>query len=94
MSKIKEKLLNDNSFLEDAMDDHLDDEYHYNKSKQVTMEEIQKNHDDWWNSLTEEEKQKVADEAQAASTYFDEQRANRDLEQYRKDYDSFKDKTE
>ena len=76
MSKIKEKLLNDNSFLEDAMDDHLDDEYHYNKSKQVTMEEIQKNHDDWWNSLTEEEKQKIADEAQAATTYFDEERAN------------------
>ena len=25
-----------------------------------------------------EEKQKIADEAQAASTYFDEQRANRD----------------
>ena len=94
MSKIKEKLLNDNSFLEDAMDDHLDDEYHYNKSKEVTMEEMIKNHDEWWNSLTEEEKQKIADEAQAASTYFDEQRANRDLEQYRKDYDSFKDKTE
>ena len=94
MSKIKEKLLNDNSFLEDAMVDHLDDEYHYNKSKEVTMEEMIKNHDEWWNSLTEEEKQKIADEAQAASTYFDEQRANRDLEQYRKDYDSFKDKTE
>ena len=42
------------------------------------MEEMIKNHDDWWNSLTEEEKQKIADEAQAASTYFDEQRANRD----------------
>ena len=41
------------------------------------MEEIQKNHYDWWNSLTEEEKQKIADEAQAASTYFDEQRADR-----------------
>ena len=78
MGKIKEKLLNDDSFLEDAMDDYLDDEYHYNKSKEVTMEEIQKNHDDWWNSLTEEEKQKIADEAQAASTYFDEQRADRD----------------
>ena len=78
MGKIKEKLLNDNSFLEDTMDDHLDDEYHYNKSKEVTMEEIQKNHDDWWNSLTEEEKQKIADEAQAATNYFDEQRANRD----------------
>ena len=42
------------------------------------MEEMQKNHDDWWDSLTEEEKQKVANEAQAASTYFMEQRANRD----------------
>ena len=78
MGKIKEKLLNDDSFLEDAMDNYLDDEYHYNKSKEVTMEEIQKNHDDWLNSLTEEEKQKIADEAQAASTYFDEQRADRD----------------
>ena len=58
--------------------DGIDDEYFYNKSKQVTMEEMQKNHDDWWDSLTEEEKQKVANEAQAASTYFDEQRANRD----------------
>jgi len=44
----------------------------------VTMEELVKNHNDWWDSLTEEEKQKIADEAQAASTYFDEQRANRD----------------
>ena len=78
MGKIKEKLLNDDSFLEDAMDDYLDDEYHYNKSKEVTMEEVIKNHDDWWNSLTEEEKQKIADEAQAATNYFDEQRANRD----------------
>ena len=42
------------------------------------MEEVIKNHDDWWNSLTEEEKQKIADEAQAATNYFDEQRANRD----------------
>ena len=58
--------------------DGIDDEYFYNKSKQVTMEEMQKNHDDWWDSLTEEEKQKVANEAQAASTYFMEQRANRD----------------
>ena len=63
---------------EEITNQHLDDEYHYDKSKEVTMEEIQKNHDDWWNSLTEEEKQKIADEAQAATNYFDEQRANRD----------------
>ena len=29
MGKIKEKLLNDDSFLEDAINDYLDDEYHY-----------------------------------------------------------------
>ena len=82
MSKIKEKLLNDQSFLEDIKGEYgwdgTDDEYFYNKSKEVSMGELQKNHDDWWNSLTEEEKQKIADEAQAASTYFDEQRADRD----------------
>ena len=74
--------------------DGVDDEYFYDKSKEVSMEEVIKNHDDWWDSLTEEEKQKIADEAQAASTYFDEQRANEALEQYRKDYDSFKSNTE
>ena len=74
MSKIKEKLLNDNSFLEDAINDHLDDEYHYDKSKQVTMEEVAKNHDDWWNSLTEEEKQKIADEHKEAEDYFNKNR--------------------
>jgi TRAP-type C4-dicarboxylate transport system substrate-binding protein len=42
------------------------------------MEETQAQHDAWWNSLTEEEKQKIADEAQTVSTYFDEQRADRD----------------
>ena len=60
----------------------------------VTMEEVAKNHDDWWDRLTEEEKQKIADEAQAATTYFNEERANNALEQYRKDYDSFKSNTE
>tara|TARA_B100001094_G_scaffold308164_1_gene340517 strand:- start:1112 stop:1366 length:255 start_codon:yes stop_codon:yes gene_type:complete len=70
MSKIKEKLLNDDSFLEDAINDHLDDEYYYDKSKQVTMEEIMQNHDDWWNSLTDKQKQKIADEHKSAEDYF------------------------
>ena len=28
------------------------------------------NHDDWWNSLTDKQKQKIADEAQAAEKHF------------------------
>ena len=45
--------------------DYLDDEYHYEewlKSKgyeSVTMEETQAQHDDWWNSLTDEQKQQL-----------------------------------
>ena len=33
-----------------------------NKSKPVTMEEVNRNWDDWWNSLTNEQKQKLVDE--------------------------------
>ena len=36
-----------------------------NKSKPVTMEEVNRNWDDWWNSLTDSQKQKLV-EAQAA----------------------------
>ena len=59
MSKI-EKLFTDDS------NDHLDDEYHYNKSKSVTMEDMQKNHDEWWNSLTDKQKQQLFEEQEAA----------------------------
>jgi|TARA_R100001443_G_scaffold69980_1_gene78452 hypothetical protein len=33
-----------------------------NKSKSVTMEEINNNWDDWWNSLTDTQKQKLVEE--------------------------------
>ena len=45
--------------------DGVDDEYFYDKSKQVTMEEIQTQHDALWNSLTEEQKQKLYEEQEA-----------------------------
>ena len=38
----------------------------YGKPKPVTMEEVQAQHDAWWDSLTEEEKQKLYEEAEAA----------------------------
>jgi len=53
-------------------DKHLDDDYQYQeylntlaesmgygKPKPVTMEETQAQHDAWWNSLTEEQKQQL-----------------------------------
>ena len=80
MGKMKEKFLEDQEkAIQNAIDAFIDDDYqleeYYTSLKQ---EEVQANHDAWWNSLTEEEKQKIADEAQIASTYFDEERANRD----------------
>ena len=33
-----------------------------NKDKHVTMEEVNKNWDDWWNSLTNLQKQKLVEE--------------------------------
>lgn len=33
-----------------------------NKNKSVTMEEINNNWDDWWNSLTDLQKQKLVEE--------------------------------
>ena len=36
-----------------------------NKSKPVTMEEINGNWDDWWNSLTDSQKQKLVEEQEA-----------------------------
>lgn len=51
--------------------DYLDDEYHYEEwlkskgYKPVTMEETQAQHDDWWDSLTEEQKQKLYEEQEA-----------------------------
>ena len=46
------------------------------KGEPVTMEEKQSQHDDWWNSLTDEEKQKLYEEAEAA----EKERIERELD--------------
>ena len=46
-----------------------------NKNKPVTMEEVNRLHDEWWNSLTDEQKQKLVDEQEAIEkSILDEQR--------------------
>jgi hypothetical protein len=56
--------------MEDEIVGMSDAEYqdwlHSQKSKPVTQEEKQSQHDDWWNSLTDEEKQKLYEEAERA----------------------------
>tara|TARA_B100002019_G_scaffold187771_1_gene162146 strand:+ start:591 stop:857 length:267 start_codon:yes stop_codon:yes gene_type:complete len=69
MGKMKE--LHTRYLEEHGDNEHLDDEYHYEEwlksqgYKPVTMEETQAQHDAWWNSLTEEQKQKLYEEQEA-----------------------------
>ena len=73
MGKMKDKFLEEQERLvNEAVDAFMDDDYQYQeylnslaermgygKPKPVTMEETQKQHDAWWNSLTEEQKQQL-----------------------------------
>ena len=45
------------------------------EDESVTQEEVQANHDAWWNSLTEEQKQKLYEEQEA----YEKDRINNDM---------------
>ena len=77
MGKMKEKFLEDQEkAIQDAIDAFMDDDYqleeYYTSLKQ---EEVQANHDAWWNSLTEEQKQKLYEEQEA----YEKDRINNDI---------------
>ena len=95
MSKIKEKLLNDDSFLEDAINDFFeDDDYYYQKyidecdcnndcpckeEPAFTMEEMNQNWNDWWDSLTDDQKQELCQEQIKAEEHFNKYRDIEDV---------------
>ena len=56
---MKEEYLNYWLKNPDASDAEYQDWLHSQGHKPVTQEEKQSNHDDWWNSLTDEQKQKL-----------------------------------
>ena len=80
MGKMKEKFMEEQErLINEAVEAFMDDDYQYQeylnslaesmgygKPKPVTMEEVQAQHDAWWNSLTDKEKQKLYEEAEAA----------------------------
>ena len=90
MGKMKDKFIKEQERLvNEAVEAFMDDDYQYQeylntlaesmgygKPKPVTMEETQSQHDDWWNSLTDEEKQKLYEEAERA----EEERIERELD--------------
>ena len=73
MGKMKEKFTEEQERLvNEAVEAFVDDDYQYqeylnalaesmgySRPKPVTMEETQAQHDAWWNSLTEEQKQQL-----------------------------------
>ena len=73
---MKELLTNFMNEIPDMSDAEYLDWLHSQGYKPVTQEEKQSQHDDWWNSLTDEEKQKLYEEAERA----EEERIERILE--------------
>ena len=72
MGKMKEEFLNDREkeIVQEAIDAFMDDDYQYQEylnslaermgyGKSITIEESQANHDAWWDSLTDEQKQQL-----------------------------------
>ena len=73
MGRMKDKFTEEQERLvNEAVEAFMDDDYQYQeylntlaesmgygKPKPVTMEETQSNHDAWWDSLTEEQKQQL-----------------------------------
>ena len=80
MGKMKDKFTEEQERLvNEAVEAFIDDDYQYqeylntlaesmgySRPKPVTMEETQAQHDAWWDSLTEEQKQKLYEEVEAA----------------------------
>jgi hypothetical protein len=76
MGKMKELLTNFINENPDMSDAEYQDWLHSQGYKPVTQEEKQSQHDDWWDSLTNEEKEKLYEEAERA----EEERIERELE--------------
>ena len=66
MGKMKEEYLNYWLKNPDASDAEYQDWLHSQGYKPVTQEEKQSQHDAWWNSLTDEQKQQLYDGQEAA----------------------------
>ena len=65
MGKMKEKFMEEQEHLiRQAVESFVDDDYQYQEylntlGKSLSQEEAQANHDAWWNSLTDEQKQQL-----------------------------------
>jgi|TARA_R110000787_G_scaffold146471_1_gene260186 hypothetical protein len=79
MGKTQDKFIEEQErLINKAVDAFADDDYQYQEylksltppSKPVTMEEANKEWDDWWNSLTNADKEQLYKEQLDAEEYF------------------------
>ena len=73
---MKEEYIKIMNEIPDKSDAEYLDWLHSQGYKPVTQEEKQSEHDDWWDSLTNEEKEKLYEEAERA----EEERIERELD--------------
>ena len=65
MGKMKEKFMEEQErLIREAVEAFVDDDWQYQEylnslGKSISQKESQANHDAWWNSLTNEQKQKL-----------------------------------
>ena len=68
MGKMKEKFIEEQErLIREAVEAFVDDDWQYQEylnslGKSISQEESQANHDAWWDSLTDEQKQQLYDD--------------------------------
>ena len=68
MGKMKEKFMEEQEqLIREAVEAFVDDDWQYQEylnslGKSISQKEVQANHDAWWSSLTEEQKQQLFQE--------------------------------
>ena len=72
MGKMKEKFMEEQEqLIREAVEAFIDDDWQYQEyldeiGKSISQEESQANHDDWWASLTDEQKQQLYNDKEKA----------------------------
>ena len=72
MGKMKEKFMEEQEqLIREAVEAFVDDDWQYQEyldeiGKSISQKESQANHDDWWASLTDEQKQQLYNDKEEA----------------------------
>jgi len=81
MGKMKEKFMEEQErLIREAVEAFVDDDWQYQEylnslGKSISQKESQANHDAWWDSLTDKQKQQLYDDKAEAEKHF-----NNDIE--------------